>query len=58
VETIIRQTYGYCRLKSVSAGLGCGIGCTLAVSVTQRRCSYSIWLVVLYVLCLYLCFYC
>jgi len=50
VETIERQTrssYG-CRPKSMSAGLGCGLGCMLALCVAQLCWSCSMRLVALY----------
>jgi len=49
METIKWQTraaYG-CGSESMDTGLDCGVGCTSAVSVTDRRCSSSMQLVAL-----------
>jgi len=45
VETVKRQNraaYGY-RPKSVSAGLGCGLGCTSDLSVTRSVDATKQW---------------
>ena len=44
METVKWQTsitYG-CRTKSVSVGMGCGVGCTLALSVTHSAAADAV----------------